>query len=102
MQSLLTVSGAQDKLREQVKAMRLKQGLTQHGLAVRAGVPVPTLRKFEQKGLISLEAFLKILMVLGQLETIVDSLITDEEHFGSIDDVLKGRPQNPRKRGWRS
>ncbi|WP_443947630.1 helix-turn-helix domain-containing protein [Pedobacter sp. AW1-32] len=39
--------------------------LTQEELAKRAGVPLPTLRKFEQKGWISLESFFKFLMVVG-------------------------------------
>lgn len=33
--------------------------LTQEGLAERSGVPLSTLRKFEQKGMISLDSFLK-------------------------------------------
>ncbi|XDZ65502.1 helix-turn-helix domain-containing protein [Alphaproteobacteria bacterium LSUCC0684] len=102
MTSLLTISKAQDQLREQVKAMRLGQGFTQEGLAKRAGVPLPTLRKFEQKGLISLEAFLKILMVLGSLQELVSALENDEDQFGSIDDVLEGRLRKPRKYGWRT
>ncbi|MCY4032916.1 MAG: helix-turn-helix transcriptional regulator [Hyphomicrobiales bacterium] len=86
---------------EQVKAKRLQQGLTQEGLANRAGVRLPTLRKFEQKGLISLESFLKLLTVLGCLEDVVRTLKADNENFNSIEDVLKARPQKPRKRGWR-
>ena len=81
MVSLLSVSKAQDKLRQNVKNIRLSQSLTQAGLANRAGVPLPTLRKFEQKGLISLEAFLKILMVLGSLDTLVDTPQNDQEHL---------------------
>ncbi len=86
---------------EQVKAKRLQQGLTQEGLANRAGVRLPTLRKFEQKGVISLESFLKLLTVLGCLEDVVRTLKADNENFNSIEDVLKDRPQKPRKRGWR-
>ncbi|MYD75855.1 MAG: helix-turn-helix transcriptional regulator [Gammaproteobacteria bacterium] len=100
--SLLTLSKAQEQLRGQVKILRLNQGFTQEGLANRAGVPLPTLRKFEQKGVISLEAFLKILMVLGSLEAVVGALRNDEEHFESIDDVLEDRPQKTRKYGWRT
>ena len=84
MRSLLTIAKAQDQIRKDIKAIRLNQGLTQEGLSVRAGVPLPTLRKFEQKGLISLEALLKILVVLGRLESIVAALQSNEEHFESI------------------
>ena len=84
-----------------MREKRLQQGLTQEGLANRAGVSLPTLRRFEQRGLISLESFLKLLMVLGCLEDIIDALRASDESFESIDDLLKGRPQKPRKRGWR-
>ncbi|NQY82965.1 MAG: helix-turn-helix domain-containing protein [Alphaproteobacteria bacterium] len=102
MISLLTISKAQKLLSEQLKARRLQQGFTQEGLAKRSGVSLPTLRKFEQKGLISLESFLKLLMVLGSLEDIVDALKPDDETFKSIDDVLEDRPQKLRKHGWRT
>ena len=104
MTPLLTVSKAQDALRKQVKAMRLSQGFTQQGLAIRAGVALPTLRKFEQKGLISLEGFLKILMALGShnLKVLVSAIEPDNVTFNSIEDVLKDRPQKPRKYGWRT
>ncbi|MCY4312283.1 MAG: helix-turn-helix transcriptional regulator [Gammaproteobacteria bacterium] len=99
---LNTVSKAQGLLRLQLKAMRVRQGLTQAGLAKRSGVPLPTLRKYEQTGLISLESFLKILMVLGCLEAFVQVLNDHSEHFESIDDVLDDRPKKSRKRGWRT
>lgn len=102
MTLLLTISKAQKHFREQVKTIRLSQGFTQEGLANRAGVSLPTLRKFEQKGLISLESFLKILMALGCLEEFVCALKDSDERFASIDDVLKGRPQKTRKHGWRT
>ena len=102
MASLLTISKAQKLLSEQVKDKRLQQGFTQEGLAKRAGVSLPTLRKFEQKGLISLESFLKLLMVLGSLEDIAKAIKTDDEVFSSIDDVLKDRLQKTRKHGWRT
>ena len=85
-----------------MKARRLQQGLTQEGLASRAGVRLPTLRKFEQKGLISLESFLKLLAVLDCLESVVQVLKTDDKNFRSIEDVLKSHPKKPRKRGWRT
>ena len=83
-----------------MRTKRLQQGLTQAGLALRAGVSLPTLRKFEQKGLISLESFLKLLMALGSLEEIAGALDANSETFNSIDEVLH-QPKE-RKRGWRT
>lgn len=97
---LLTISKAQKQLRQQMKAKRLGMGLTQKGLATRSGVPLPTLRKFEQTGRISLESFLKLLMVLGSLERIVDATKPETKVFSSIDHVLEDRKRKTPKKGW--
>jgi len=75
--------------------------LTQEGLSNRAGVPLPTLRKFEREGAISLESFLKLQMVLGGLEDILKAVAVKDETFASIDDVLKARSKPMRQRGKR-
>lgn len=101
MVSLLTVSKAQKHLTENLRARRLGMGLTQEGLATRSGVSLPSLRKFEQKGIISLESFLKLLMVLGALESVVKATKPEQIEFSSIDEVLKTDKRPPRKKGWR-
>ena len=75
--------------------------LTQQGLAERSGVKLPTLRKFEQKGLISLESFLKLAAALGCLEGFVNAAKISETEFASIDDVLKDKPTQTAKKGRR-
>ncbi len=96
---LITLSKAQKKLAENIRERRLHMGLTQEGLAERSGVPLPTLRKFEQKGTISLESFLKLLLVVGGLEEVVEVTKHTKPTFSSIDDVLKENSKPPRKRG---
>jgi len=92
---------AQLKIAEQIRAKRLEMNLTQEGLAERSGVALPTLRKFEQKGMISLESFVKLLLVVGGIETIIEALQPSKTVFASIDDVLKDNntTYNIRKRG---
>jgi transcriptional regulator with XRE-family HTH domain len=102
MVSLVTVPKAQEKLVEHVRARRLATGLTQAGLAKRAGVSLASLRKFEQKGLISLQSYLKILMALGILAQIVEATAPPPEAFSSIDDVLAEPEKKTRKKGWRT
>jgi transcriptional regulator with XRE-family HTH domain len=103
MARLITPSHAQRKLADHVRARRLALELTQEGLAIRSGVPLSTLRKFEQKGAISLEAFLKLLMVVSDMDDVVKALEPQGTPFSSIDDVLKANQTNPlRKRGRRS
>jgi len=100
---LLTTEKAQKHLRAHFKAQRLAAGLTQKGLAVRAGVKLPTLRRFEQTGFISLESFLKLLMALGLLDDFVQAIKPKDKAFSSIDidKVLRVAEKMP-KRGWRT
>lgn len=99
MISLVSSSRAQQKIAESVRERRLLMDLTQEGLAERSGVPLATLRKFEQKGVISLESLLKLLMVVGGMEGIVSALKPMKPKFTSIDEVLDTRNEVVRKRG---
>jgi transcriptional regulator with XRE-family HTH domain len=98
---LITPSKAQTKLAENIRLRRLDMELTQTGLAERSGVPLATLRKFEQQGMISLESLLKILMVVGGLEEVVKATMPTPAAFASIDEVLKADSRITRKRGRR-
>ena len=102
MMSLITIAKAQKIFASQLRSKRLATGLTQEGLSFRSGVALPTLRKFEQKGLISLESFLKLLMVLGGIDEIIQAVQPKQKQFSSIDDVLKSNKENTRKKGWRT
>ena len=102
MMSMITVPKAQNKLAGYMRSRRLDIELTQEGLAKRSGVKLRTLRKFEQKGLISLESFLKLTMALGCLEDFVNAAEPSETEFASIDDVLKDNKIKTPKKGWRN
>lgn len=101
MISLITPSKTQKKLADNLRRRRLQTGLTQEGLSERSGVALPTLRKFEQKGVISLESFLKLLLVVGGLEEVIEATKPAKPAFASIDDVLKKDSKPERKRGVR-
>lgn len=97
----ISLSKVQMKIVESIRARRLQMELTQEGLSERSGVPLSTLRKFEQKGVISLDSFLKILSVVGGLEEMLDALKLKQQQFKSIDEVLKSEEKPTRKRGNR-
>ena len=101
MVSLITPAKAQKKLAEHARSRRLQMELTQEGLAGRSGVALPTLRKFERTGIISLESFLKLHMVLGGLDDILKATKIKDTHYSSIDDVLKTNSTPARQRGKR-
>lgn len=97
---LITTTKAQKRLAEHIRARRLNMNLTQAALAERSGVALPTLRKFEQQGLISLDSFLKLLTVVGGLERLVEALEPAPLEFSSIEDVLAANAApKQRKRG---
>lgn len=98
---LINPAKVQKKLAEQARARRLQMELTQAGLAERSGVALPTLRKFERTGVLSLESFLKLHMVLGGLENILKAVQIQEDNFSSIDEVMKSDNVSKRQRGTR-
>lgn len=49
-------------LAENCRKRRLDRGLSRRSLSEKTGIPEPTLERFETKGKISLEAFLKIVI----------------------------------------
>jgi len=95
----ISTTKARSKFADYTRERRLLMELTQEGLAERSGVPLSTLRKFEQKGVISLESFIKLLWVLGGLEELLAVLKPKKPDFSSIDDVLKDEESLTRKRG---
>ncbi len=85
---LINEKQAQKALRGYAREERLARGLTQAGLARRAGVSIATLRKFEQQGDISLASYLKLQIVLGTMMQLVEAAKPKIVPFASIDEVL--------------
>lgn len=67
---LITSSRAQIKIAQNMRDLRLEKGLTQEGLSKRSGVSLSSLRKFEQKGVISLESFFKASHGIGKFRKV--------------------------------
>lgn len=99
---LITAPKAQKILADHIRSRRLGMNLTQAGLAERSGVALPTLRKFEQQGTLSLESFLKLLMVVGGLDETIKAVQPVPMQFASIDDVLAADNSATRRKRGRS
>lgn len=84
------------RLATRVKARRLEMNLTQEGLAFRAGVKLPTYRRFERTGEISLKGLLQIAFALNALRDF--DLLFVQRQYQSLDEVLADRKVK-RKRG---
>lgn len=64
---LITATDAKDAVRAAAKARRINLGLTQADLAARSGVPIATLKRFEQRGEASFATILALAEVLDAL-----------------------------------
>lgn len=82
-----------------VKARRLELNLTQEGLCKRAGLKLPTYRKFERTGAISFKGLLKIAFVFDAFDEF-EALFTKRQ-YASIDEVI-AQTQIVRKRGHKN
>lgn len=101
MNNILSVIGEmpQDmamRIARQVKTRRLEMNLTQEGLSVRAGIKLPTYRRFERTGEISLKGLLQIAFALNSLRDF-ESLFAQKQ-YQSLNDVL-AEGDVKRKRG---
>lgn len=85
------------QLAANVKQRRLELNLTQAGLASRAGIKLPTYRKFERTGMISLFGLLRIAFALDCLDEFT-SLFT-RKRYETLADVINENTRPPRKRG---
>ena len=77
------------------KGKRLEQNLTQEGLALRSGVSLGSIKRFERNGEISLKSLIDIALALGCLEDL-DALFADIAPRGSL---FENKDEKKRKRG---
>ena len=69
---LFAPSDVAKELAQRMKKIRKRKRITQRQLASRSNVSYASLCRFEQTGLISLEAFIKLSMELGVIDEIKD------------------------------
>jgi transcriptional regulator with XRE-family HTH domain len=84
---------------QRVKARRLELALTQKELATRAGIPLPTYRRFERTGEIALRGLVMLGIALDSVDEF--STLFSSRKYESIDDLLKSGKKK-RKRGKRN
>lgn len=91
---LLTPHQVQLDLSARIKQRRLEQHLTQEDLAKKAGIPLSTYRLFEQRGQISLSAFMQIVFALNGLQEV--STLFTHPTWATMDEMLSAA--SPKKR----
>jgi len=70
--------------------LRKKLNLTQAEIADRSGVSLGSVKRFERLGKISLESFLKLLLILGRLEEF-NSLLEPGDNIKKIEHLFSDK-----------
>ena len=92
--TLTTATDIQEATRTAAKARRIALGLTQADLAARSGVPIATLKRFEQRGEASFTTILALAEVLDALAEFQALFPTPD--IRSLEDL--DRQEKPRQR----
>ena len=99
MYSLKSSAELAKDISKRAKQKRIHLNLTQQELAERSGVSFGSVKRFEQKGEISLKHLLQIAIVLrsaGEFESLFK-----EQRYQTIDDVIREKSKTERKRAGR-
>jgi len=92
-------SDAKIELAKAAKNARLKNGWKRDTLSEKTGIPTSTIKRYETRGDISLNQFLKLVFVLGDLDKLRDVFDSETHDFTSLDEILKVKSKPKRKRG---
>ncbi len=70
--------------------LRKKAKLSQTALAERSGVSLGSIKRFESSGQISLESFLKLLLILDRLDDF-DAILTPKDNENDIEKLFSSK-----------
>ena len=89
---------AKKTLARQAKETRLARNWKRETLSQHTGIPVPTIKRYETTGDISLQQFLKLVFVLGDLDILKEVFQPEKPFFSSIEEIAKSETQSKPKR----
>ena len=78
------------ELAQRLRIIRKRSGFSQAELAERSGVSLGSLKRFETTGKISLNSFLKLVLILGRLKE-MDRLLIVEENIELIERLFSDK-----------
>lgn len=97
MEDIYSLSDAQilTKIGEKIKAVRLKQNITQDSLAKSSSVSLSSVKKVEAGEICSFDTLLRILRILGMLDELShlceEEQISPSEYFDMVNSARKSR-----------
>jgi len=98
MLSLKTEPDVLREVAESLRTHRLALGWRQKDLAVKSGVAIATLRRFERTGQVGFLGFAKLLVTLGLADQFLAGLKQPDAAPKTIEDFLAGAKAKPRQR----
>lgn len=90
---------AKKELANAAKEARLTKGWKRDTLSEKTGIPSSTIKRYETVGDISLDQFLKLVFVLGDLDKLRDVFAGEPNSFVTLDDALRESVVTKKKRG---
>ena len=90
---------AKIELAKAAKKARLNNGWKRDTLSEKTGIPSSTIKRFETCGEISLDQFLKLVFVLGDLDKLKGIFDGEAKIPTSLDEMAKVKQTPKRKRG---
>jgi transcriptional regulator with XRE-family HTH domain len=85
-------SEVQLELAQNIKTLRKQASYTQAELAIRSGVSLGSLKRFERTGLISLESLLQLAHVLNKLSDFED-ILNPMENYKAIEKLFSAETE---------
>ena len=85
---------------QRVKQRRLEKGWTQKMLAAKAGLSLPSYRRFESSGEISVRSLVMLAFALDMIDEF--ETLFSSKTYQSIDDIVKAEQTKQRKRGHKN
>lgn len=92
---LNTPTDIMQQIAQRAKTKRLALNLSQQGLALRSGVSLGSIKRFEQQGEISLKSLLKLALVLNSLDNF-EYLFTEQEATLSLQQLIASKKTKQR------
>lgn len=95
---MLPDSMIQSKMGQRLKAVRLKQNITQQALAEESGVSLSSVKKIEKGEIGSFDSLLRVLRTLGKLDVLLP--LVEEEQLSPSEyyDLVQKAGAHQRKR----
>lgn len=96
-----TLDNAEDiakQVADNFRKRRVEKNITRQRMAEQSGVPLPTVARFEQKGLISLESLVRLAMALGYASEVKNLFGTPK--FDTMEELEAIRRKTNSKRAY--